>query len=77
MKNPMHRIKSLDAYTVEELEDRAHELWLHNRQLQVSPVYAMKYIRGEVPDPMEGYVHGDPWFSMYDIEEHLRRNRRD
>jgi hypothetical protein len=72
MENPLARVKGLAAYTVEELEDRAHELWIHSRQLQSSPVYVMKYMRGEVPDPMEGYRHGDPWYDLTEIERHLK-----
>lgn len=72
MDNPLTRRMGLDAYTTEELEDRAHELWEHNRMLNISPTYAMKYMRGEIPDPMEGYKREDPWFSFMLIEEHLK-----
>jgi hypothetical protein len=71
MENPLVRINGLNGYTVEELEDRAHELWLHHRQFEI-PGYFEKYVRGEIPDPMEGYRPGDPWYSLSAINEHLK-----
>lgn len=77
MNNPLARIRGLGAYTVEELCDRAHELWEHSRMLSLSPGYYEAYLRGEVPDPMQGYQREDPWYSLSAIEEHLngRMNR--
>lgn len=72
MKNPLARSKGLDAYTVEELQDRAHELWEHNTLLRKSESYRRRYMEGEVPDPMEGYTRGDPWYDFEAIDTHLK-----
>ena len=71
MRNPLGRSRGLGAYTTEELIDRAHELHHHRVRLLGSRTYLMQYMRGEVPDPLEGYDPDDPWYSYTAIENHL------
>lgn len=65
--------KDLSTLSVEELADRAWELYEHERKMGSDEQYRLDVIYGHERDPFSDpdYDPDDPWFNLVEIENYM------
>lgn len=63
----------LEDCTIEELTDRAWELYEHTRKMGSDDLYRLDVIYGYEKDPFSDpdYDPDDPWFNLVEIENYM------